>query len=171
MSARTAVERARTAYHEAGHLVIGMVLGFRCSSVSIRPDEARGSLGRVVPLEGRDGPMADTISRGKVERWVCVLYAGYAAEVRFAPDAHDAARDGARGDDAQADDSLERAGRTSDSTRHLLRARTAELVEQHWAVIESVARALLRHEEFDAVQAERICERAVPVCSLDSSAD
>ena len=65
---------------------------------------------------------------------------------------------------------LERAGRTSDSTRHLLRARTAELVEQHWAVIESVARALLRHEEFDAVQAERICERAVPVCSLDSSA-
>jgi len=161
VSARIAVERARTAYHEAGHLVIGMLFGFRCSSVSIRPDETRGSLGRVVPLEVHGGQVAVEISREWVERWLFVLFAGYAAEVRFAPDARDAAREGARGDDEQADEHLERAGMANDSTRLLLRARTAELVEQHWAAIESVARALLKHEEFDSDEARRICERAV----------
>ena len=160
VSARIAVERARTAYHEAGHLVIGMLFGFRCSSVSIRPDEMRGSLGRVVPLGGHAGQAAVDLGRGAVERWLCVLFAGYAAEVRFAPDARNAAREGARGDDEQAEDYLERAGIANDSTRHLLRARTAELVEEHWATIESVARALLKHEEFDAGEVERICERA-----------
>ena len=162
MSARTAVERARTAYHEAGHLVIGMLFGFRCSSVSIRPDEARGSLGRVIPREEYAGQAAGEISRRAIEPWVCVLFAGYAAEARFAPDARDAAREGARGDDDQAEDYLERAGMANDSTRHLLRARTAALIEEHWATIESVARALLRHEEFDATEVERICERAAP---------
>jgi len=162
VSARIAVERARTAYHEAGHLVIGMLFGFRCSSVSIRPDETRGSLGRVVPLDEHGGRVAVEIRRGTVERWLCVLFAGYAAEVRFAPDARDAAREGARGDDGQAEEYLERAGMANDSTRHLMRARTAELVEQHWATIESVARALLKHEEFDAREVERICERPAP---------
>ena len=159
MSARIAVERARTAYHEAGHLVIGMLYGFRCSSVSIRPDEARGSLGRVVPLDAHGGQMAIGNSRRAIERWLCVLFAGYAAEVRFAPDARDAAREGARGDDQQAEDLLVRSGIANNSTRHLLRARTASLVEQHWATIESVARALLKHEEFDASEAVRICEQ------------
>jgi len=157
VSARTAVERARTAYHEAGHLVIGILFGFRCSSVSIRPDEARGSLGRVVPLEERTGGQLAEISRETVERWVCVLFAGYSAEVRFAPDARDAAREGARGDDEQAEGYLERAAMATGSIRSLLRARTAALVEQHWAAIESVARALLKHEEFDSDEAERIC--------------
>ena len=156
VSARIAVERARTAYHEAGHLVIGMSFGFRCSSVSIRPDELRGSLGRVVPLGGHVGQSVGELSRGSVERWLCVLYAGCAAEIRFAPDARDAAREAARGDDEQAEEHLERAGIANDSTRHLLRARNAELVEKHWATIESVARALLKHEEFDAREVERL---------------
>jgi ATP-dependent Zn protease len=159
MSARIAVERARTAYHEAGHLVIGMLFGLRCSSVSIRPDETRGSLGRVVPLDPRGG-LAVEISRGTVERWLCVLFAGFAAEVRFAPDASHAAREGARGDDEQAEAYLLRAGMANDSTRHLLRARAAELVEQHWGAIESVARALLKHEELGSDEAERICEQS-----------
>src|SRR5688572_23828304 len=156
MSARIAVERARTAYHEAGHLVIGMLFGIRCSSVSIRPDEMRGSLGRVVPLGGHAGPSIVDLSRGSIERWVCVLFAGRAAEVRFAPDARDEALESARGDDEQAEDHLERAGIANHSTRHLLRARTADLVEEHWATIENVARALLKHEEFDAEQVERL---------------
>jgi ATP-dependent Zn protease len=156
VSARIAVERARTAYHEAGHLVIGMLFGFRCSSVSIRPDELRGSLGRVVPLGEHAGPSLVDLSRGSVERWVCVLFAGRAAEVRFAPDARDAAGEAARGDDEQAEEHLERAGIANRSTRHLLRARTADLVEEHWATIASVARALLKHEEFDAREVERL---------------
>jgi hypothetical protein len=107
--------------------------------------------------------VAAELSRQSVERRLCVLFAGYAAEVRFAPDARHAARESARGDDEQAEYHLERAGMANDSTRHLLRARAAELVEQHWSAIESVARALLKHEEFDADAAERICERAVQV--------
>jgi ATP-dependent Zn protease len=160
MSARIAIERARTAYHEAGHLVVGMLLGFRCSFVSIRPDETRGSLGRVVPLETHGDPTTVDLCRRSTEHWLCVLFAGYAAEVRFAPDAREAAREGARGDDEQAETLLERAGMANHSTRHLLRARAAELVEQHWSVIEGVARALLREEEFDADEAERIYGRA-----------
>lgn len=169
MSARTAVERARTAYHEAGHLLIGNLFGFLCSSVSIRPDDERGSLGRVVPLErpenrgcrvGGGGRRAIEGNRATLEQWLCVLFAGFAAEVRFAPDSRDAAREGASGDDAQAEDYLERAGIASVSTRHLLRARTAALIEEHWAGIEYVARALLRHEEFGSAEARRICEIA-----------
>jgi ATP-dependent Zn protease len=157
VSTRDALERARTAYHEAGHLVIGIIFGFRCSSVSIRPDEARGSLGRTAPIEGHTG---EPQSRETVERWLCVLFAGYAAEVRFAPDAREAAREGARGDDEQAEQFLKRAAMANNSVRSLLRARTAALVEQHWAAIQSVARALLKHEEFDSDDAERITEIA-----------
>src|SRR4029453_19159106 len=169
VSARIAVERARTAYHEAGHLLIGSLFGFLCSSVSIRPDEAGGSLGRVVPLEGpeswsyridRGGQPIIEMRRQIVEQWVWVLFAGFAAEVRFAPDFRDAAREGAWGDDEQAQDYLERAGMANESTQHLLRAHTAELIEQHWSGVEYVARALLRHEEFDSREAECICEIA-----------
>lgn len=169
MSARIAVERARTAYHEAGHLLIGSLFGFLCSSVSIRPDDARGSLGRVVALGGPAcrGSRANSgwemmrgASRETVEQWLCVLFAGFAAEVRFAPQSRDAAREGALGDDEQAEAYLERAGMATDSTRHLLRARTAALIEQHWAGIEYIARALLRHEEFGSDETQLICEIA-----------
>jgi len=169
VSARIAVERARTAYHEAGHLLIGSLFGFLCSSVSIRPDDARGSLGRVVALGGpacRNSramggpPVMSGASRETVEQWLCVLFAGFAAEVRFAPEARDAARESAWGDDEQAEAYLERARMATDSTRHLLRARTAALIERHWAAIEYVARALLRHEEFGSDEARRICEIA-----------
>lgn len=156
MSARIAVERARTAYHEAGHLVVGMLHGFRCSSVSIRPDETRGSLGRVIPLDRHGAHSEVGDSRDALERWLCVLFAGYAAEVRFAPDARESAREGARGDDEQAEDLLVRAGIANKTTRLLLRARTATLIEQHWGTIESVARALLRHEEFGARDVVRL---------------
>ena len=98
--------------------------------------------------------------RATLERWLCVLFAGFAAEVRFAPESRDAAREGASGDDEQAEAYLERAGMATDSTRHLLRARTAALIEQHWAEIEFVARALLRHEEFGSDEVRRICEIA-----------
>ena len=169
MSARVAVERARTAYHEAGHLLIGSLFGFRCSSVSIRPDEERGSLGRVIPLEGPEsrsyrvdsgGQMVCEVSRETVEQWLCTLFAGFAAEVRFSPDTDEETRAGAWGDDEQAEDYLERAGMANDTTRHLLRARTAALIEQHWAAIGFVARALLKYEEFDHYEAECICEIA-----------
>ena len=169
VSARTAVERARTAYHEAGHLLIGSHFGFLCSSVSIRPDEERGSLGRVVALEGPvcgkyrsgwGGQWSVEVSRETLEQWMCVLFAGFAAEVRFAPDARDAAREGASGDDKQAENYLERARMATNSTRHLLRARTAVLIDQHWPAIQYVARALLREEEFDSHEAARICEVA-----------
>src|SRR5262245_20750515 len=102
-----------------------MLFGFKCSSVSIRPDVTRRSLGRIVPLDEHEGQVAVELRREEIERWLCVLFAGYAAEVRFAPDSRDAAREGARGDDDQAEECLERAGMANDSTRHLMRARTA----------------------------------------------
>jgi hypothetical protein len=169
VSARIAVERARTAHHEAGHLLIGSLFGFACSSVSIRPDDLRGSLGRVVTMEGPEtrshrvgsaGQILIEVRRETVEQWVCTLFAGFAAEARFAPDACDAARNGAWGDDEQAEEYLSRAGMANDSVRHLLRARSAALVEQHWRAIEYVARALLKHEELDSDEAECICEIA-----------
>jgi hypothetical protein len=176
VSARVAVERARTAYHEAGHLVIGSLFGFRCSSVSIRPDEERGSLGRVIPLDGPEsrshrvdsgGQMVSGMSRETVEQWVCTIFAGFAAEVRFSPDTDDEARAGAWSDDEQAEDYLERAGMANDTKRHLLRGRTAALIEQHWAAIEYVARALLKHEEFDDDEAKCICEIARGTATAD----
>jgi hypothetical protein len=137
--------------------------------VSIRPDEERGSLGRVIPLEGPEsrahpvqngGQTVLEVGREALEQWICTLFAGFAAEVRFAPHARDNARECARGDDEQAEDYLERAGWRTTPIRHLLRARTAALIEQHWGAIEYVARALLKHEELDEVEAEIVCEIA-----------
>ena len=88
------------------------------------------------PLEGHGGQVAvERFSRGTVERWVCVLFAGYAAEVRFAP-VHATSRARVpRSDDEQAEDYLERAGMANDSTHGTSCALAPrELVEQHWSL-------------------------------------
>ena len=104
--------------------------------------------------------MVCEVSTETVEHWLCTLYAGFAAEIRFAPDAEDSARSGAFGDDEQADDYLRRAGMAPHAMRRRLRAQTAALIEQHWSLIQYVARELLKHEEFDGDEAELICEVA-----------
>jgi hypothetical protein len=43
---------------------------------------------------------------------------------------------------------------------HRLRARTRDLVDQHWHLIAALAGELVRHQELDQIQIERILPRA-----------
>ncbi len=64
--------RRRTAYHEAGHAVIGTVLGMRCFAVSIKPNRRRGEDGHCI--------MA---SSGDVATDVKMILAGRESEMLF----------------------------------------------------------------------------------------
>ena len=102
---KAASERERTAYHEAGHWVIGDVFGYAHGGVSIEPDEERGTLGHVVPLEGPETFYYEDglIPVERVEGWVCSYYAGFAADVRLSPETEETARQGASDDDEKAE--------------------------------------------------------------------
>jgi hypothetical protein len=64
-----------TAYHEAGHAVMALVLGRPVQRVSIEPNERR--LGRCELKKGRVRPSEDVL-----ETEILILFAGPAAEAR-----------------------------------------------------------------------------------------
>jgi ATP-dependent Zn protease len=73
-----------TAYHEAGHAVAAWLLGIRLRRISIRRDDAEGTLGRVV-LEGLRATEVQRYdmaprTRDLVERRAIVSLAGEEAE-------------------------------------------------------------------------------------------
>ncbi len=147
---------AQVAHHEAGHYVIGQLFGQLQWKLSIVPD--RESAGRVMG-EGDFYWNADAdweIDRQSLVGHVCTYYAGFAAQIRSAPESSEAARLTAWTDDEKADDLLCLAGLDTDADRKRLRQRTAELVEEHWAAIKRIAQELFAHEALDVQEAEMI---------------
>jgi hypothetical protein len=127
--------RPLIAYHEAGHAVIGRVLGVPIRHASIEPKDL-GCEGHVTRVD--IGRKLTKFS----ETDVIWTMAGYIAERKFTGKPSD----GGRGDDAfiryhTAQYISKPKLRTA---RNNLRARTAELVEEHWNAIHEVALELLR---------------------------
>jgi ATP-dependent Zn protease len=147
-----------TAYHEAGHAVIGRVLGLTCGEANIIPERAEMTAGYAIASVQRS--IADWEARG---RWrhtsmfrarIMMLMAGREAEISFTGRFR-----GGDGDDLrEVDRSVTEADAPDDPERFLnrLRARTAGLVKRHREPIEKVAQALLRSGGRSARQIDRI---------------
>ena len=141
------VQLRSTAYHEAGHAVVGRMLGLRCGRIELfRRGDVMGQAFIEDPLrrwERGDGP------RRKLAEAFCVtLYAGAEAEGVFAPieyagDAQDRERAtetlklvGVRGAQWVGDGAWER-------REELLRRKANMLVGQYFYEIQRVAGAVL----------------------------
>src|SRR5262249_31519224 len=125
------------AYHEAGHAVINLVLGYNVTKATIRP---RYSLLGQVRFDGR-------VSDDKVDEAIAEIkssLSGPLAEQLVNPEPFDELIEvGSRGDWRR----VRRAARSiADSIIGRSIRETRVLVEQHKEAIERVANALLEHE-------------------------
>jgi ATP-dependent Zn protease len=116
------------AYHEAGHAVIGRMLGIACVYATIRPDESQAHTAFV----GEPDPLEQ----------VLVLMAGHEAEVEFGVIAWD---NGDQDDRREIWAKLAEADLDQRCEPRLRRA-TRVLVRRHRNAIERVAVALLERE-------------------------
>ena len=127
------MSQKQTAYHEAGHAAADLILGHGSIGVTIAPKG--NSLGGATQLYG------DDMTVEGMEDLVVALYAGAEAEKRITPD-YDHANAGAWEDDEKAADYL----RLLNRTEHERRERTADLISEHWGLVELIASQLLHHE-------------------------
>jgi ATP-dependent Zn protease len=133
------------AYHEAGHAVLSMQLGYKCLYVTIIPDGVR--LGHVCCEDPLIGAHAD-----KIEHALKVLIGAGLAEGRQVGskswgDADDRASATKLALSAT-DGDAKRAGALIDQ----LTSETRELVERHWPDIETLAQRLLVEEQINFLQ-------------------
>lgn len=136
--------REATAYHEAGHAVIGRILGLRCGHVTIVADEdSSGHAIAGTPEETyadweREGKLRD-LNSALVGR-ILAHMAGAEAEVALLGKCR-----GGDGDDRR-EIALMLATVGRSGHERIMREKTAALVRRHRVLIEAVARALLAHE-------------------------
>jgi Peptidase family M41 len=147
-----------TAYHEAGHAVLALLLGRPVHQVSILPNRER--LGVCVFGKGSARPSADWI-----EREMLISLGGVAAEARHTGHyAWDAA-----GRDWQYvhDLAVERGGsRRAPRLVSRLLAKVEHLLsrEGHWQVVERVAAELLRRGVLSGRAARHLLEQGGTTC-------
>jgi hypothetical protein len=148
-----------TAIHEAGHAVAQYVLGIDTGMVSVLPQP--GSLGRSTGDEAyslnRQKKVGDEwrVDDVEVKKDIIVLFAGYAAQVRWEPAVAKEAKLGSATDDRQANDLLEcHLGLDED----LLREEAAVLLGKDWLGVVLVARELLVWKELDDLELEHLIE-------------
>lgn len=159
---------AATAHHEAGHAVVGLLLGLRERVVTIRPNRRQGTLGRCRAEALETTRLTLTVhDQDRLERAVVSLLAGGAAEARFlghpnpdgaAQDRWDAARFLARivqytnsAEDAPYDaNAIESPDEDGGDPEYMgrLRGRAEKLVRarRNWGAIRKLAAELLREE-------------------------
>lgn len=143
-------ELTSTAYHEAGHAVAAIYLDVPVRHVSIVPNAKKQTLGHVQhgPLPGR---LVDALERGKltraqrseVEDRAVITLAGPAAEAKFRGRRNHI---GASFDYENVVDwafALHFPGKVCDLWIKYCVERAHGFVDEHWAEVENVARALL----------------------------
>jgi ATP-dependent Zn protease len=184
------MDRLHTAHHEAGHAVIGRVLGLTCGLATIVPDYEERTAGLAQTFVERS--ISDWEARGRNRRdpmfraGIMTLMAGREAEIECL-----GKDQGGDGDDQYQIDEMMREpdatkrddGGHYDATVLMvkLRAQTRALVRRHRIVIEQVAKSLvdrrtLEPEEIDAIVRQagvRLACRidAASVSSEDKSAN
>lgn len=160
-------EREATAYHEAGHAVVGLELGIRIKSVNIVQDEEAGRLGL---CEGGKFPkwfepdvVKDTKARLHAEEHIMFSLAGVEAELRLTGRFNHV---GAHGDYVGADQLAvyfceNEQERFAFMNWLSLRTRNMLYREHVWLKVEAVAKALLDRERLSANELRAICQNAM----------
>jgi hypothetical protein len=152
---RTHSQIAATAFHEAGHIVIGWRLGFKPHSVTIAPSsDYDGQAVHDNPLHGIrlefDG---SDRARLRGEKAIKICLAGPLAQRRHAP--RSLRRWQGRGDFRSALDIASAVcGSPAQAAAFLkwLEVVTAELVARDWPIIVSIASRLIERERLSAVE-------------------
>lgn len=156
------MRKDHTAYHEAGHAVIALSLGFGVRKATII--EAEDSYGQVkqyvTTIERRIEYDHSPIVVDRIEKLIHILYAGGIAERKFAPRCK--WRPGARGDHDKVADLFVYICGPDDKAQlyysKLLWSRTELAVDFHWREIEAVARALLAEMTLTGKQVRAIMD-------------
>jgi hypothetical protein len=160
---------AAAAYHEAGHAVVKSCLGLGHSGISIVPDN--DSWGRVESGKPEKPMTWAAVDRGDrwhssrllAERWVMVFQAGDVAQRH-----HDPASVGlsySRSDFVKCNALLlnydpDKENPNADLHYDLLQKWTESLIEQHWHLVEAVAKALLEQRELSGSQVRDVIHAA-----------
>lgn len=150
-----------TAYHEAGHAVVGYLLGFDPYELAIKPDRTSGARGRVSGVGGPLLPMPDRAPamdrqlRMKTENEVVVLLSGILAEAKRTGRYNWL---GAAGDLEQADRLLIPICSTPHQQvdrRRRLEKRAQQIIDQRatWRAVESVAAELVNRSRLSGAEA------------------
>lgn len=144
-----------TAYHEAGHAVVALVLDRPVHRVSIQTDRER--LGAC-----HFGKSVVRPSEDWLEREILIALAGLAAEARFTGNY---AWEGAARDQQYAHRlAVQRAGeRQAERLLRRLLAKVEHLLaqEEHWRAVEQIAAALLQHGVISGRTARHLFDHAL----------
>jgi hypothetical protein len=167
----TDAARKRTAVHEAGHAVIGRVLGLRCREATIVPDDAKGLVGRAV-IKDQCVSIAEWEARGRhryhsiMRARVMAIMAGREAEIEIfgdcgGGDSNDQCEIAFHLDEV----APETVGSEDDLVRFhdRLRAKTAGRVRRHRNLIELVADALLKSGTLSAKKIDTLIKPYIPL--------
>lgn len=138
------MEEEHTAYHEAGHAVIGYRFNSSSHHVTIIPDPDAGSSGNCLQESWDYSPKS-------AREQIITLCAGEAAAKRRFPDY--TGYSGAEGDLESATDLLPYTDGTSESELH---SQTASLIEENWLHICAVAEELIRVKTLSSDEYELI---------------
>jgi ATP-dependent Zn protease len=153
-----------TAYHEAGHAVLALILGRPVQRVSIVPD--RDHLGICEFGKGVHRPSEDLL-----EREILIALGGIAAEARFTGNyAWDAA---ARDQKYVQRLTAQRAGeRRAEKLQRRLLAKAEHLLANagHWRAVELIAAELFQHREISGRTASHLFAQGCDQANKDSSA-
>jgi hypothetical protein len=159
---------AFVAHHEAGHAVAAWCLKIRARRATINPDE---NFGGHVKIEREKPSTYAAIGRGdrwhpsrlRAEKLVMFAQAGEVAQLRY--DFHSVSHYHYLMDLHDSIDILTRYAIhdvNPDTKPHygLLYKWTESLIEQHWHLVEAVARALLEHRELSGAQIRAVIDAA-----------
>jgi hypothetical protein len=162
-------DKVVNAYHEAGHAVVKACLGLGYSGLSIVPDN--DSWGRVESSKPEKPSTCAAIDRGdrwhpsrlRAEKLVMVLQAGDVAQWRYDPTSVRLSY--SRSDYEKCNALLlnydpDKKNPDADLHYYLLQEWTESLIEQHWHLVEAVAKDLLDRDKLSGPQLRDVIRAA-----------
>lgn len=166
---RTEQKLKATAYHEAGHAVMLLMLGRSVTRATIRPEgDFLGQVRRRPPKVDREWHGVDWATRRWAETTIMFALAGPEAEERLTGRRDDA---GAAQDDetvVEIAEGIEGGDETKDAYLTWLRLKVRDYVNSQlfWSQVEAVADALLERETLTGAEVRRVARQALGIKDL-----